>query len=265
MEIVQSILKENIYYKAARKITVKGLMLHSVACPQPNAQVFIKAWNNKNYLDSCVHGIIDGNTGKVYQTLPWNHRGIHAGGSANNTHIGIEMGEPAEIQYLSDYVTVRVLDEEKAKATVARTYASAVELFAMLADKYHLDPLAEGVIISHAEGAALGVANDHADPTHLWNQLGTGYTMDGFRRDVALAMGKITQQESFIVRVAIPNLNIRKGPGTNYGVTGRYTGKGAFTIVEVAEGEGSDTGWGLLKAYASKRNGWISLDYCTTL
>ena len=62
----------------------------------------------------------------------------------------------------------------------------------------------------------------------------------------------------FLVRVSIRDLNIRKGPGTNYGKTGQYTGIGVFTIVEVADGQGSSTGWGRLKSGA----GWCSLDYC---
>lgn len=270
MELVQSILKENIYYQAGRKIVVKGLMLHSVACPQPNAEVFIKAWNNKYYVSTCVHGVIDGNTGKVYQTLPWNHRGVHAGGAANNTHIGIEMCEPGQIRYLSDYVTVEYSEADKPAilAVIARTYSSAVELFAMLAEKYNLDPLENGVIVSHKEGCALGIASNHADPTHLWDQLNTGFTMDGFRKDVAAAMSRSAVEEkpeSFLVRVSVPNLNIRKGPGTNFSVTGNYTGKGVFTIVDVSDGNGSSSGWGLLKSYSSKRNGWVSLDYCTRL
>lgn len=62
------------------------------------------------------------------------------------------------------------------------------------------------------------------------------------------------------VRVSISDLNIRKGPGTNHAKTGTYTGKGAFTIVEEADGQGASK-WGLLKSYADKRNGWIALDY----
>lgn len=63
----------------------------------------------------------------------------------------------------------------------------------------------------------------------------------------------------FKVKVSISDLNIRKGPGTNYAKTGKYTGKGVFTITEVKSGQGSDAGWGKLKSNA----GWISLDYCT--
>ena len=62
----------------------------------------------------------------------------------------------------------------------------------------------------------------------------------------------------FLVRVKIRDLNIRTGPGTDHAKTGQYTGIGVFTIVEVADGKGSDAGWGKLKSGA----GWCSLDYC---
>lgn len=65
----------------------------------------------------------------------------------------------------------------------------------------------------------------------------------------------------FTVKVSISDLNIRKGPGTDYAKTGKFTGKGVFTIVEVKSGKGSTAGWGRLKSGA----GWISLDYCTRI
>lgn len=61
----------------------------------------------------------------------------------------------------------------------------------------------------------------------------------------------------FKVKVSIPDLNIRKGAGTNYSATGQFTGKGVFTITETKSGKGSTKGWGKLKSGA----GWISLDY----
>ena len=42
MEIIQSFLTQNPYYAAGKKMAVKGLMLHSVVCPQPKAEVFIR-------------------------------------------------------------------------------------------------------------------------------------------------------------------------------------------------------------------------------
>lgn len=65
--------------------------------------------------------------------------------------------------------------------------------------------------------------------------------------------------QPYLVSVNISDLNIRKGPGTNFASSG-FTGVGAFTIVEEATGQGASK-WGLLKAYKEKRNGWISLDY----
>lgn len=67
----------------------------------------------------------------------------------------------------------------------------------------------------------------------------------------------------FLVRVSIPNLNIRTGPGTNYSPRGVFTGVGIFTIIDVEPGQGSSVGWGLLKSYDRNRDGWISLDYVT--
>lgn len=187
MKIIESIQTKNRCYTAGRKITVKGLMLHSVGCPQPSASVFVKNWNN-TASSVCVHAFIDANDGTIYQTLPWNHRGWHAGASANNTHIGVEMCEPPCIKYTSG-ANFTCSDVARAKAMAKRTYETAVELFAKLCKDFNLDPLADGVIISHAEGHKRGIASGHADPEHLWNQLGMGYTMNTFRQAVKAAMG----------------------------------------------------------------------------
>lgn len=61
----------------------------------------------------------------------------------------------------------------------------------------------------------------------------------------------------FTVKVNVPDLNIRKGAGTDTAKTGKFTGVGVFTIVEVKNGKGAAKGWGKLKSGA----GWISLDF----
>lgn len=146
----------------------------------------------------------DGNDGTVYQTLPWNHRGWHCAsgknGSGNNTHIGVEMCEPACIKYTGGS-TFSCSDKAEARAVAKRTYEAAVELFAMLCKEYDLNPLADGVIISHAEGHKRGIASNHGDPEHLWRQLDMGYTMDGFRKDVKATMKETvsgTQATEFV-------------------------------------------------------------------
>ena len=68
-----------------------------------------------------------------------------------------------------------------------------------------------------------------------------------------------TKNSLFDVKVDIACLNIRTGPGKNYDRTGKFTGVGMFTITEISNGEGSESGWGKLES----GDGWISLDYAT--
>lgn len=53
------------------------------------------------------------------------------------------------------------------------------------------------------------------------------------------ASGKAVYTSPYLVQVTISDLNIRKGVGTNYGITGKFTRKGVFTIVEEANGSGA--------------------------
>ena len=437
MNLIQNYLTQSGCYKASRTISVKGLMIHSVGCPQPKADVFMKNWNRAD-ANACVHAIIEPD-GDVYQLLPWEHRGWHCGGSANNTHIGVEMTEPATIRYTGGANWTETGDGENTKAHVCAAYQYAVELFAHLCRQYNLDPLADGVVISHSEGCKRGIASNHGDVEHLWSKF--GLTMEQFRKDIKSAMdggtaedsltaimgkavataeqmksylkkknpsvaqsvldmiplylsegeaegvrgdiafaqscletgnfafsgsavtlsqnnfcglgvtqrgktglsfdtpqlgiraqvqhlkayastdalvnekidsrfryvtrgcapyvewlgqkenpqgkgwaagekygekilsilkaviseGKVQFMESitlsapYMVRVSIPDLNIRKGPGTSFQKTGKFTGVGIFTVVEEKDG------WGLLKAYAEKRDGWISLSFTTRI
>lgn len=91
-----------------------------------------------------------------------------------------------------------------------------------------------------------------------WYQLKSGLFITTGREYVQFI--EKVPSASYMVKISIPNLRIRKGPGTNYGIQPGFTGKGVFTVVEEAGGPGA-SGWGLLKAYQKERNGWISLDY----
>lgn len=188
--------KQDSRYTVFQERGPVGLMLHSVGCNQPSAEVFVNNWNKESYDRACVHAFIDANTGDVWQTLPWNFRGWHCGsgsaGSANNTHVGVEMCESRYINYINGY-QFTVSNTELAKADAKRAYDSAVQLFAYLCNLYNLDP--NTAIISHKEGAAAHVASDHGDPEHYWKGLGMPYTMKGFRADVKAAIGGQPQPE----------------------------------------------------------------------
>ena len=186
MNIIEAYATQNKCYQIGTPLKPRGIMLHSIGCPQPNAAVMARYYNQyqPGGQSVCVHGFVQ-RDGTYYHTLPYNLRAWHCGGSANQTHIGIEMTEPASIVYTGG-ASWRDLDTDATETHVRGTYAAAVELFAQLCTQYALDPLADGVIISHAEGAARGIASAHADPTHLWRAF--GLTMDGFRAAVAEAM-----------------------------------------------------------------------------
>ena len=178
MQIIQAFVTQNKCYQAGAPLTPRGIMLHSVGTPQPSAAVFARSFNQyqPGGVSVCVHAFAQAD-GTVYQTLPWEMRGWHCGGSANSTHIGVEMTEPSA-----------GMTRSEAAEQIAGTYRTVVELFAELCKQYELDPAQDGVIIGHAEGHRRGVASNHADPEYLWQQYGMGYTMDGFRRDVAAAL-----------------------------------------------------------------------------
>lgn len=64
---------------------------------------------------------------------------------------------------------------------------------------------------------------------------------------------------SYLVRVTAAGLNIRQSPNASSKIMGVITDKGVYTIVD------EDNGWGLLKSYRDKRNGWIKLSYTKKL
>lgn len=187
MRLRQQILTKNECYISGRTIQVKGVMVHSTGANNPKVARYVPGndelgrntggnhWNQPGKL--CVHAFIgkfaDGKVGTV-QTLPWNYRAWHCGsgnrGSANNTHISFEICE----------------DGLKDNAYFQAVYQEAVELTAMLCQKYGLDPLADGVVICHQEGYKRGIASNHADVIHWFPK--HGKTMDSFRADVARTM-----------------------------------------------------------------------------
>ena len=318
-------LTANDCYKAGRTITPKGVMVHSTGANNPLVARYVQPvegqkdeaqlkaeiggnrnandWNNPG-LDVCTHAFVgklaDGGVGTV-QTLPWNHRGWHAGtgtsgGSANNTHIAFEICE----------------DDLTDEGYFRKVYQEAVELAAMLCKTYNLNPLADGVVICHSEGYQRGVASNHADVMHWFPKFGK--SMDTFRADVSKAMtpaqvkpqppvsgktytvvkgdtlSEIAQKYGTTVDTLVqlngiknPNLivvgQVLKLPGSTTGFT-PYTVKVTVTELRIRSGPGTDTeAKGFIKpgvyTIVAESNGpgakkwgklksgagWISLDY----
>ena len=193
MNLNKLIFTENACYKAGRKIKVKGIMVHSTGANNPWLKRYVgpddgklgknqynNHWNtyHPGGREVCVHGFIgklaDGSIA-TYQTLPWDHRGWHAGGSANDTHIGFEICEDG----LSD------------KTYFNKVYREAVELCAYLCKQYGLT---EQNIICHSEGYKKGIASNHGDVMHWFPK--HGKSMDTFRADVKVLLNGGTSEPS---------------------------------------------------------------------
>ena len=188
MQIKNVICTESDCYLANRTIEVKGGMIHSVGCPQPDPYVFQAIWNKPD-LKSCVHAVV-GKDGVVLQCLPFTMKGWHAGGSGNNYLVSLEMTEPATIKYTGGANWIELGDGSNTKAHVLTTYKHAVDFFAYIAKLYGFNPLDSNCLMSHSEGYKKGVACNHGDVEHLWSKF--GLTMDKFRKDVKNAMIGVT-------------------------------------------------------------------------
>ena len=167
MNLRKLILTNNACYKAGRTITSKGIMIHSTGANNPWLKRYVgpddgllgvnqynNHWNTATPggRQVCAHAFIgklkDGSIA-TYQTLPWNHRGWHCGGSGNDTHIGVEICEDG----LAD------------AAYFSAVYREAVELCVYLCQQYGLT---EKDVICHSEGYKLGIASNHSDVLHWW-------------------------------------------------------------------------------------------------
>ena len=203
MNLNKLILTKNNCYKAGKKITVKGIMVHSTGADNPWLKRYLpddgKIGENKNGnhwntplpggRQVCVHAFIgklaDG-TVATYQTLPWSHRGWHAGGSANNTHIGFEICEDG----LNDATYFNAV------------YKEAVELCAYLCKQYNLT---EKDVICHCEGNKKGIASNHGDVMHWFPK--HGKSMDTFREDVK----KLLSERNDTPSVTCGDTSLREG------------------------------------------------------
>lgn len=184
MRLYRALLTGNDCYLRGRTIRPQGVMVHSTGANNPRLSRYIapddgrlgkpsaRHWNQGG-VGACVHAMIgklaDGSVA-VYQTLPWDMRGWHCGRSGNDTHIAFEICE----------------DDLSDRDYFNRTYQAAVELTAYLCRLYGLNPMADGVVLCHAEGYKRGIASNHADVLHWWRRYGV--TMDDFRAAVAQEM-----------------------------------------------------------------------------
>lgn len=180
-------MTRNDCFTVGKKISPKGIMVHSTATPGVMAADWFSRWN-KSYKSGetnrqvCVHAFVDDK--EVWQYLPWNHRGWHCGGTGNNTHIGFEICEPGGFSYGKGSTMVGY-NVAKNESYFRKAWQNAVDLCVMLCQEYELT---EEDIICHSEGAKKGIASNHGDVMHWFPK--HGESMNSFRAAVKVALNK---------------------------------------------------------------------------
>ncbi len=175
-------------------LTPQGLILHSTAWPGKDAQ-YIRDYFDAPGRGASIHAAVDDK--RIIQCLPWNKKAGHVGrgslGTMNSTHIGVEMCEPAGLTYNSAGSAIVKYDPDPAYFPLV--WKNAVWLFAKLCTEFGLDPMKDGVILSHAEAHARGYGDNHADTAHWfrWENV----TMDDFRAAVRDALGEEDEEMTY--------------------------------------------------------------------
>ena len=185
-----------------------------------------------NVTKTSAHYFVDDDS--VTQSVPDNYIAYHCGTTGKYKHSSCRN---------SNSIGVEICDDVK-NGTVypsAATIANAVELVKHLMDKYKV-PAAN--VIRHYD------VTGKLCPAY-W--CGTAAKNEKWKTEFWNKLGESAPSASYMVRVTASLLNVRKGPGTGYGINTTIRKGGVYTIVE------ESNGWGKLKSGA----GWIKLSYTT--
>lgn len=199
MKIHKLIMTNNPCYKAGKKITPTGIVVHSTGANNSYIKRYVgpddgilgknkygNHWN-KSTATKCVHafiGKVDDGSVAVYQTLPWDYRcwGVGSGknGSYNSSHIQFEVCEDGLTN--ADYYNA--------------AFELAAQLCAYLCELYGIKTQN---IVGHYEAHAAGYGSNHGDPRNWMKKQND--SMDEFRKRVAALIGEVeatvTEQPSY--------------------------------------------------------------------
>lgn len=265
MDIIRAYATKNLCYIAAKKMTPKGIVVHSTGANNPSLKRYVDCaeelginkygnhWNTERPggRSVCVHAFIGydkNNKVRVAEILPldiccW----------------GVGSGKKGSYNYNPPHIQFEICEDGLQNQVYYRqAFDVAAEYCAHLCKQYRLSV---GTIVGHCEAYKKGYGSNHSDPEHWMKRFGE--TMSDFRNLVASKLQRESENSvvvPYLVKITTSALNIRKGAGTNTVKVGCIRDRGVYTIVEERTGAGA-TLWGKLKSGA----GWISLDYVRKL
>ncbi|HDW3058632.1 TPA: N-acetylmuramoyl-L-alanine amidase [Bacillus cereus] len=204
----------------------EGVVAHSTATPEAPA-INIQKYETRTWRNAFVHYAVDWN--ETIQIASTEYIAYGAGPAANKRFVHVELCETA------DYTKFK------------RSYEKYVRLLARILQDNHLS--VEKGLWTHNDVRKYLGGTDHEDPIDYLRSHGVSESQ--FRSDVqrAYTNGEImetTGEGSPVVRmqgiayILGSNVNLRKGPGTNYGVIRQLNQPEAYQV------------WG-------EKDGWLNL------
>ena len=184
MEIKKCILTNNDCYKSGRKITPKGIVVHSTGANNPNLKRYVQPddgilgyngnnnhWN-KSGIEKCVHAFIGKDKNgvvRLYQTLPFNY-----------ACWGVGKGSKGSYNYNPAYIQFEICEDNLTdKDYFDKAFSLAAEFCRYLCKEYNI-PITD--VISHKEANLRGYGSNHADCDHWLKKFGKD--MNWFRDQV---------------------------------------------------------------------------------
>ena len=176
LKVTKKMMTKNDCYNETDEFEyLNGLMVHSTAEPGKNAAYWYDKWNRPG-TSAAVHAFLDDEG--VYQYLPYEQEGWHAGGSANSTYLDFEICEPAGFYYDENW-EIQDYNVKEQQAYFDKIWENSTVYAAYLC---YISDLDADDVVSHREGWQMGIATKHKDPDHWFKK--HNKTMDDFRRDV---------------------------------------------------------------------------------
>ncbi len=206
LDIIKAYAVNNLCYKAAKKMTPKGIVVHSTGANNPTLKRYVDApnevgvnrygnhWNvaKPGGRSVCVHAFIGldiNNDVRVAELLPlniccWgvgaipydkNGKELSSSNNPNFHHFGPSYNyDPAYIQF-------EICEDGLTDKTYYRkAFDMAIEYCAELCKKYNIDV---SNIVGHCEAYRRGYGSNHSDPEHWMKK--HGETMADFRSAVS--------------------------------------------------------------------------------
>ena len=202
MDIIKAHAVKNLCYIKAKKMTPKGIVVHSTGANNPYLKRYVdcpdrlgkNAYNNHwnqatpGGRKVCVHAFVGYDKDKkirVAEILPldiccW----------------GVGKGTKGSYNYSPAYIQFEICEDgKKDKNYYQKAFSAAAQYCAHLCSRYNI---AVDKIVGHCEAHKQGYGSNHSDPEHWMKNFGE--TMDDFRATVSkLLKNNEVAQENIVV------------------------------------------------------------------